>query len=258
MTTAHRPTLAPAKGGGTQEIDQGGYFTGGKSYQFSVRDIPSETRLKYRKPGQKTQEEISKKDLLAELEEKERKHFEQKQQQDSAGDSGAASLSHVQIEDKGCGHHQQRQLTNRAGTELKPEEYEQLHKYDDADADFGEESEVEDDSNDSEDDEDEDDTAELMRELEKIKKEREEEKERREKEDEELQRKEQEAAAVKGNPLMNLEGGTSGSSAVVKRRWNDDVVFKNQARDEPKQKRRFVNDTIRNDFHRNFLNKYFY
>eukprot|EP01138_Halocafeteria_seosinensis_P010517 gb/GECG01010737.1/.p1 GENE.gb/GECG01010737.1/~~gb/GECG01010737.1/.p1 ORF type:complete len:172 (+),score=37.78 gb/GECG01010737.1/:1-516(+) len=143
MTTAHRPTLAPAKGGGTQEIDQGGYFTGGKSYQFSVRDIPSETRLKYRKPGQKTQEEISKKDLLAELEEKERKHFEQKQQQSNTDGSSASSWGHAQIEDKGSGH-QQRQLTNRAESELKPEEYEQLHKYDDADADFGEESEEED------------------------------------------------------------------------------------------------------------------
>lgn len=56
---------------------------------------------------------------------------------------------------------------------------------------------------------------------------------------------------------MNFEGGSSHSSAVVKRRWNDDVVFKNQARDEPKKKQRFINDTIRNDFHRNFLAKFF-
>jgi protein CWC15 len=33
-------------------------------------------------------------------------------------------------------------------------------------------------------------------------------------------------------------------------------VFKNQARDEPQLKKRFINDTIRNDFHRRFLNKY--
>lgn len=39
-------------------------------------------------------------------------------------------------------------------------------------------------------------------------------------------------------------------------RWNDDVVFKGQARTEPETKKRFVNDTIRNDFHRNFLTKY--
>ena len=39
-------------------------------------------------------------------------------------------------------------------------------------------------------------------------------------------------------------------------RWDDDVVFKNQARDEPVAKKRFINDTIRNDFHRKFLSKY--
>ena len=33
-------------------------------------------------------------------------------------------------------------------------------------------------------------------------------------------------------------------------RWDDDVVFKNQSRNEPKKERRFINDTIRNDFHR--------
>jgi protein CWC15 len=43
---------------------------------------------------------------------------------------------------------------------------------------------------------------------------------------------------------------------VVKRRWDDDVVFKNQTKHEPKTAKRFVNDTIRSDFHRRFLNKY--
>lgn len=35
-------------------------------------------------------------------------------------------------------------------------------------------------------------------------------------------------------------------------RWDDDVVFKNQSRNEPKKERRFINDTIRNDFHRRY------
>ena len=42
----------------------------------------------------------------------------------------------------------------------------------------------------------------------------------------------------------------------VKRRWDDDVVFKNQARGEPKVQKRFINDTIRSDFHRRFLTRY--
>jgi protein CWC15 len=33
-------------------------------------------------------------------------------------------------------------------------------------------------------------------------------------------------------------------------------VFRNQARNVPEQKKRFINDTIRNDFHKKFLNKY--
>ena len=31
---------------------------------------------------------------------------------------------------------------------------------------------------------------------------------------------------------------------------------RNQARGEPKAQRRFINDTIRNDFHRRFLERY--
>lgn len=38
--------------------------------------------------------------------------------------------------------------------------------------------------------------------------------------------------------------------------WDDDVVFRNQSRGEPKAAKRFINDTIRSDFHRKFLNKY--
>ena len=43
----------------------------------------------------------------------------------------------------------------------------------------------------------------------------------------------------------------------VKRRWDDDVVFKNQARGtEDKKGKEFVNDLLRSDFHRRFMSKY--
>jgi len=61
---------------------------------------------------------------------------------------------------------------------------------------------------------------------------------------------------LRGNPLLNLTSATTDSSFTVKRRWNDDVVFKNQSRDARKVKKRFINDTIRSDFHKNFLRKY--
>lgn len=37
-------------------------------------------------------------------------------------------------------------------------------------------------------------------------------------------------------------------------RWDDDVVFKNQARGtEDKKKKEFVNDLLRSDFHKRFM-----
>lgn len=45
-------------------------------------------------------------------------------------------------------------------------------------------------------------------------------------------------------------------SFALKRRWDDDVVFRNQTRGEPKAQKRFINDTIRNDFHKRFLERY--
>jgi len=56
---------------------------------------------------------------------------------------------------------------------------------------------------------------------------------------------------LRGNPLLR-----AGEGFGVKRRWDDDVVFRNQARIEPEVKKRFINDTIRNDFHKKFLSKY--
>lgn len=101
------------------------------------------------------------------------------------------------------------------------------------------------------DDEDEDDTEALLAELEQIKKERAEEKLRKEREMQEEELKMKEAELIRGNPLLN-----NATSFNVKRRWDDDVVFKNQARGEAKIAKRFINDTIRNDFHRKFLQKY--
>lgn len=63
--------------------------------------------------------------------------------------------------------------------------------------------------------------------------------------------KRREEIALKGNPLLN-------SDFTVKRRWDDDVIFRNQAKNEPKsRKKRFINDTIRSDFHLDFMKRYF-
>jgi len=90
-----------------------------------------------------------------------------------------------------------------------------------------------------------------MRELEKIKRER---AEQRAKEDADNAAKDQEQREfdiARGNPLLNAKDFN------VQRRWDDDVVFKNQARGtEDKKPKEFVNDLLRSDFHRRFMSRY--
>lgn len=47
------------------------------------------------------------------------------------------------------------------------------------------------------------------------------------------------------------------ASSTLQRRWDDDVVFRNNAPKDmlPKEKR-FINDTVRSDKHKEFLKKY--
>lgn len=47
-----------------------------------------------------------------------------------------------------------------------------------------------------------------------------------------------------------LEGGFS-----LTKRWYEDTVFKNQAK-RVDEKKSYVNDNIRSEFHRKFINKY--
>lgn len=111
------------------------------------------------------------------------------------------------------------------------------------------------DSNSDSDSDSEDEEELLMRELAKVKAEKEAE---RIKQEEELQsniKLQEEADALLNNPLMRSEFDANKSTAV-KRRWDDDVVFRNQSRDEQSAKKRYINDTVRSDFHVAFLKKY--
>jgi len=120
-------------------------------------------------------------------------------------------------------------------------------------SDFDSDSDGDDDSDGFDDSDSEDEEAALQAELAKIRKEREEAKRKQE----EREREEEEAklaeVAQTGNPLLNSNGG----GGKLKRKWNDDVVFRNQSRTEPdSQKKRFINDTVRNDFHKRFMDRY--
>ncbi|KAG6503757.1 hypothetical protein ZIOFF_036081 [Zingiber officinale] len=171
MTTAARPTWAPAKGGN----EQGGTRIFGPSQKYSSRDLASHTALKPRKEGQDTQDELQKRNLREELEERERRHFASKDK------------TYAEDRDRRKGGHLLLEGTRR---EVEDRIIPRSIDADDSDGDV----------------KDHDDER-------------------------------------------NIE-------TIRCSRWDDDVVFKNQSRGETKAPKRFINDTIRNDFHRKFLHKY--
>lgn len=194
--------------------------------------MPSHTKMKYRQTGQETEADLRKKDLRRELEDKERNAIREKRARDSASSSSS---------------HSKRQRMDQIAAESAAS----------VDAD-----EAVDELNSSDDDDsDEDDTAALMAELEKIKKERAEEKAARDEEIKEKEEKQRMENILAGNPLLNdtpAGSSTSGGDFTVKRRWDDDVVFKNCAKgvEERKKEVTFINDAIRSEFHKKFMDKY--
>uniref|UniRef100_A0AAV1UBG4 Cwf15/Cwc15 cell cycle control protein n=1 Tax=Peronospora matthiolae TaxID=2874970 RepID=A0AAV1UBG4_9STRA len=237
MTTAHRPTWHAAVG----QPNEGGWHAGGKlSDQVSARDLPAHRHLKIRQVGQGTANEVELLDLREELERKEEKYELEKGIKRNTAQDKLRRLE----------HNKRILLLGDAETDARELQLKKVaSKYNDAD-DGAESDESSDSDSDSADDDEE---AELMRELEKIKQEREEERLRKEEEERKVTDQQVREEILQGNPLTQQQGT---SSAKMKRRWNDDVVFRNQSRNEPEVKKRFINDTIRNDFHRRFLSKF--
>ena len=98
-------------------------------------------------------------------------------------------------------------------------------------------------------DEDEDEAF-LLRELERIKEDRRLEEERKLTDESEIKKK-----AARALSSASTQGGIHADRTGVKRKWNDDVVFRVKE-DRQSHAPNFVNDTVRNDFHRKFLKKY--
>jgi protein CWC15 len=227
MTSAARPTFDPARGRATISL------TG----QYASRDLNAHTKIKYRQPGQggDVDGEPSELDLREELRRREAEHYESKR--------GKATLS---IGDK----ERLEELAKLSALDAPDNDD------DDSEGGSGSSSEEEDDDEDDDDDDsDDDDDAELLRELEKIRQERAEEKEREEKVRQQAEEERVQEQASLGNPLLRPQGKVG--DFTVKRRWDDDVIFKNQSRGvDDKAPKRFVNDTLRSDFHRKFMHKY--
>lgn len=255
MTTAHRPTWKAAVG----RAQEGGWTAGGAvSTQISALDVAAHTKLKSREGAQVIDKKKALADSLLALEKAESKSF-------SKSKIGRRQLVES-VEQEG----RQKLLTQTA----EVDDIQLKSKYDDEDADADDDdggnsdgwSDVDkdnlngsddsdldaSDSDEDDDSDDEDEEAALQAELAKIRAERESAKQKLEAEAAVEEEAKLGEAAMIGNPLL----ATGEASGKMKRRWNDDVVFRNQAKGEPKLKKRFINDTIRNDFHKRFLNKF--
>ncbi|KAF1970848.1 Cwf15/Cwc15 cell cycle control protein [Bimuria novae-zelandiae CBS 107.79] len=234
MTTAHRPTFDPARG---KEAARGP--------AYHQRLLPAHTLLKHRQPGQGGDAELTKRDLRAELLEAEARHFAKKNgtyiEEEATTDASSAPKRPLAAIEAGDAEEENE-------TEQKRRRIEMLEKYRDVDADDSDESSESSDD----DDEEEDETAALQRELEKIKKERAEAKAKEAAARAAEEEEQREIDIARGNPLLNARDFT------MKRRWDDDVVFKNQARgtEDKNKKKEFINDMLRSDFHKKFMSKY--
>lgn len=248
MTTAHRPQLKATVAG--RGGDYGNYSSGGQvSAQFSSLELPAHLTMKTRAPGQNAPGELAVADLKAKLEAREEEARRGKLgsafPELSAGAAGPAAGA------AGGGAKREREPLLLLDDDDEVD-VSQLEKYGDGDAEggVGGEDDSDLDSSDDDSDDSDDDEEELQRELEKIRRERAEAAARQE--------EDERAAAVAAAPGLAADGEDplKAGGSRLKRKWNDDVVFRNQAKDEPKAKKRFVNDSIRNDFHRRFMRKY--
>ncbi|EPS29420.1 hypothetical protein PDE_04369 [Penicillium oxalicum 114-2] len=232
MTTAHRPTFDPAQG---KEALRGP--------AYHQRLLPAHTLLKVRQPGQGGDADKEVRDLRAELLKAEAAHFAKKNGTPVEEATSTESATPKRFLE-GAPASADGELDE--DPEAKRRRILEETRDIDADSDGSEE-----DSSEEEDSDDEDEAAELMRELEKIKKERQAQKEKEEQERAAQEQEQREVDIARGNPLLNSQDFN------LKRRWDDDVVFKNQARGtEKKEGKEFVNDLLRSDFHKRFMSKY--
>jgi len=264
MTTAHRPTFDPARGKDAQR---------GPAYH--QRLLPAHKTLKFRQATQGTTSEHSQRDLRAELLRAERRHFAKKEGRELTPSDDEAETSETRaraaIEGPASEAEESTDASSRgvkrtlssaqdtpADEDADEEDYETKRRrvLEETRAIDAESSGSEDNDSDSDSssDESDDGTAELMRELAKIKAERAEAAAKEAAAAAAKEEEEREFNIARGNPLLNP------ADYGVKRRWDDDVVFRNQARgtgDREKGKgKEFVNDLLRSDFHRRFMSKY--
>ncbi|KAK4252372.1 Pre-mRNA-splicing factor Cwf15/Cwc15 [Corynascus novoguineensis] len=248
MTTAHRPTFDPARG---KEALRGP--------AYHQRLLPAYTQLKFRQPGQGGEADHTTRDLRAELEAAEAAHYAKLKGAPvpgaSSNDNTAATTTKRPLPvtsggdgaDPGENEEQEDPEAKRRRILAETRDI-------DADDESGDSDSSEEDDDDDSSDDDED--AELQRELERVRRERLEKREAEERARRAAEEEAREREIALGNPLLN--SSHKAADFAIKRRWDDDVVFKNQARgtEEKGKRTEFINDLLRSDFHKRFMNKY--
>ena len=220
---------------------------GALSKQYSARDLPGQQKLKYRETGQNAPDEVRKdrKELRRELEERERIGSNK----ESSSSSKRLSIADKESEKSSSKKQRLEPIAvNLDADEVLP----------DSDDDDNKSEDENDDREDEDEDDDEDDDADaeaLLAELNKIKRERAAEAARQEAERKLREEKIRVENILKGNPLLS-EKKIESSEFKVKRRWDDDVVFKNCAKLDDGNKKGFINDTLRSEFHKKFMERY--
>lgn len=252
MTTAHRPTWKAAVG----QASNGGWTAGGAtSSGKAVLSLPSHTQLKVRKGSQAVDRQKALKESLLKLEAAEKKApavSKRRPVSEAVEEEGRLKLLKQTEEVDDVAIAKKYNDNDAEGDDDSGGGWSDVDNHADGDDDSGDDLDASSDEDDDSDDED--DEAALQAELAKIRAEREAAKHKQAEEEAKKEESKLEEAALLGNPLLASEGNDI--SGKLKRRWNDDVVFRNQAKGEPEVKKRFINDTIRNDFHKRFLNKF--
>mmetsp|Transcript_8725 Transcript_8725/g.12901 ORF Transcript_8725/g.12901 Transcript_8725/m.12901 type:complete len:240 (-) Transcript_8725:6683-7402(-) len=237
MTTAHRAQFNPAMGSENQ-----GYIRWTPSMMVSVLQLPSHKKLKTRQLGQNSKVELESKNFKEELEEREETHRrEQEKKQNlaighkaSVDPTGATEIDETSVRST---------QVDTTPSIIQADDENDGHEF----LSDGE-SESESDMSDSEEDE-----AELLRQLEKMR----EEKRAQQALAAEKEEKEKEESILEGNTLLTREDDQAGPAFAVKRKWHDTTVFRNQAASQAKpKKRKYINDTMRNDMQREFMRRF--
>ncbi|SJX64912.1 related to cell cycle control protein cwf15 [Sporisorium reilianum f. sp. reilianum] len=288
MSTAHRPNFSAAKARapGTRQ-----------SEQTSIANIPQHTKLKFRQPVASTStsapaaaairsasgsggEAARRRDLKRELELAEWEASNRKRQRDGlealpmpgsgAGEEEEEARRRREAIAQAIELDRESDASSAASSDEDDEEEKPNNptsKDDDSDDDDAHSSDSASDS--ATDSESEDEQTLLLRELEKIKAERAAEKQRLAALASSSATASEHDEIARGNPLLNLQNAFSSSSTPstskndapefgVKKRWDHDVIFKNQAEaaGNGSAKGGFVNDLTRSEFHKKFINRY--